>query len=304
MFFVDYILPILSFLIATLSAILAFKANRKSQEANNLAEKANKISEEANILSKRTNEIAEKSLYAQIAPEIKLTKLGLDPTKVKVYGGDNITWDGKDNIPDKIYKTILNTVRTNSIVIIDDKKYLLINLCYKDTAKDDIGLVVDAFYFEMEFTKNQIDELMILKAYSLLDSETPFGIDVKINTHIDVQTSTITIPIAYACPANRESSLNLGSIAKMAKETTEKIDLIKTPSKAKQIIYFLETAYLIKCRTFNNHEFLFSLYMKKDNVSGELETLSQCGSDELYNEKYKKAKENAHKEIQQLAETQ
>lgn len=287
--FVDYVLPVLSFIIALFSVTLAFMANRKSQEANNLAKKA--------------NEIAEESLYNQRAPEIRVSKLGIDPTKVKVYGGDNITWIGKTNLPDELYKIILNSARTNSITIIDNTKYLLINLCYKDTAKDNIGIVLDAFYFELECTKNQVAELMILKAYSLLDSETPFGIDVQINTHIDVQTSTITIPIAYACPENRESSLNLGNIAKMAKEATKKIDLMKKLSESKKYISFFETAYLIKCRTLNNDVFLFSLYMGK-NDRDELETVSMLRGDGLYNERYKQAKEKAGKEIQQLAVTQ
>ncbi len=306
MFFIKFILPILSFIIACISAILTFVTYKKYKEANKISEEANRFAKEANKFAREANEIAEKSLYNQIAPEIKLTKLGVDPTKVEVYGGDNITWSGKKEIPNNIYRVILNSTRTSSFAMINNKKYLLINLCYKDTAKDNIGVVINAFYLELECTKNQVTELMVLKAYSLLDSETPFGIDVQINSHIDVHASTITIPIAYACPANRESSLNLGIIAEIAQDqdTTEKIDLLETPSKAKQIIHFIETAYLIKCRTFNNDEFLFSLYMKKDNESGELQTLSICRSDELYNEKYKEAKRNAHKEIQQVAAIQ
>lgn len=282
--FVDEVLPIFSFIVSVVSLILAFMANKK------------------------TNRFAKQSLDNQITPIIKLTKLGLDPKKVKVYGGKSISWEGKNKISKELYNTISNSARTNSIVTINHKNYLLINLCYKDTPKDDIGIIVDAFYFELEYTKNEIAELMILKAYSLLDPKTPFGVDVKINTHINLQIGSqapvITIPIAYACPVYENSSLNLGNIAKIAANATKEIDLIKTPNMAKQIICFMETAYLINCRTYDNNEFLLSLYMKKDNRSGELKTSFNFGSDQLYLEKYKKAKKKARKEIQQLAETQ
>lgn len=174
MFFINFILPIFSFIIACISAILAFVTYKKYKEANKISQEANKFAKEANRFAREANEIAKKSLNTQIAPEIKLTKFGLDPTKVRVYGGNNISWIGKNNIPDELYKTILNSPRTNSITMIDDKKYLLINLCYKNTAKDDMG-IVDAFYMELECTKNQVAELSILKAYSLLNSTTPFG---------------------------------------------------------------------------------------------------------------------------------
>lgn len=302
MFFINFILPIFSFIIACISAILAFVTYKKYKEANKISQEANKFAKEANRFAREANEIAKKSLNTQIAPEIKLTKFGLDPTKVRVYGGNNISWIGKNNIPDELYKTILNSPRTNSITMIDDKKYLLINLCYKNTAKDDMG-IVDAFYMELECTKNQVAELSILKAYSLLNSTTPFGIDVQIDTHIEVQNSNITIPIVYACPSDLDSSLRLGNIAKIAKETTDRINLLDSPSMAGRFIGFIETAYLIKCRTCSNDEFLFSLYMKKDE-SGRLQTSYVRGGDEIYYEKYEEAKKNFGKEIQQFALTQ
>lgn len=79
--------------------------------------------------------------------------------------------------------------------------------------------------------------------------------------------------------------------------------MLDSPSMAGRFIGFIETAYLIKCRTFSNDEFLFSLYMKKDE-SGRLQTSYVRGGDEIYNEKYEEAKKCAGKEIQQLALTQ
>lgn len=109
MYFVDCILPILSLIVASISAILTFVTYKKYKKANEIAEEANRFAEEANKFAKEANEISMKSLNAQIAPEIKLTKLGIDPTKVKVYGGENITWIGKTNLPNELYQIIINS---------------------------------------------------------------------------------------------------------------------------------------------------------------------------------------------------
>ena len=108
MYFVDCILSILSIIVACISAILSFLTYKKYKKANEIAEEANVIAKEAHKFAKEANVIAMKSLNAQIAPEIKLTKLGVDPTKIKVYGGENITWIGKTNLPDELYQIIIN----------------------------------------------------------------------------------------------------------------------------------------------------------------------------------------------------
>lgn len=300
MFFIDYILPILSFFIAIISVILAFKANIKSNEANEISRESNLISKEAKNISQKANEIAEKSLNVQIAPEIELTKLELNPQNVKIYGGNNISWIGKKDLPDKLYKIISKTARTDSIMVLENKEYLLINLCYENTAKDDVGIILDAFCFEGKCVKNSIAELSILKAYSLLNPTIPFEPDIRLNIHIDINTSTITIPIAYACPSNLYSSLNLGSIAQMASQTTEKINLIDNPDMAGKIIGFVETAYLIKCLTPNNDEFLYTLYIKRDE-NGRLKVPHIYKGEQQYNDHYIEAKNRIGKEIQVIA---
>lgn len=297
MFFIEYILPILSLLISIISTILAFKANIKSKEANEISKESNSISKEAKNISQKANEIAEKSLNVQIVPEIELTKLELDPQNVKIYGGNNISWTGKKDLPDELYEIILKLARTNSIMIFDNKEYLLINLCYENTAKDDVGIIFDALCYEGKCTKNSITELSILKAYSLLNPTIPFEPDMGLNIHIDINTSTITIPIAYACPSNLYSSLNLGSIAQIAGQTTEKINLISNPNMAGKIISFVETAYLIKCLTPNNDKFLYTLYVKRDET-GRLKIPHIYKGEQQYNNHYNEAKKRIGREIQ------
>ncbi len=303
MIFVNYIIPIISVIASIFSAIFAYKANTKAKEANEISKDAKNISEKANTISEEANIIAMKALDLQMAPEIRLTKLELDPQKVKVFGGNNIAWIGKNELTDELYKIISESARTDSIIVINNKEYLLINLCYETTSKSDVGIILDAFCFEAECTKNSITELSILKAYSLLNPTIPFEPDIKLNIHIDINTSTITIPIAYACPSNLYSSLNLGSIAKIAKEFTEKINLINTPDMAGKIIGFVETAYLIKCITPNNDEFLYTLYIKRDE-DGRLKTPHIYRGEEKYNQYYNIAKDRIGKEIQAIDNTQ
>lgn len=211
--------------------------------------------------------------------------------------------DWKNDLTEELYGIIIKSARMNSIVVFDQKEYLLVNLCYKDTPKDDIGIVINALCFEANCAKNQITELSILKAYSLLNPTLPFETDMQLNIHIDVTSSTIRIPVAYACPINLYSSLNLGSIAQIANEMTEKINLMDSPYKAGKIIGFVETAYLIKCLTSNNDEFLFTLYIKRDE-DGRLKTSQIVRGDEKYNMYYNKAKERIGREIQVISTDQ
>lgn len=303
MIVINYIVPIISVIASVLSAIFAYKANTKAKEANEISKDAKNISEKANAISEEANTIAMKALDIQMAPEIELTKLELDPQKVKVFGGKNIAWVGKNELTDELYKIILKSARTDSIVVINNKEYLLINLCYENTTKSDIGIVLDAFCFEAECKKNSIAELSIIKAYSLLNPTIPFEPDIQLNIHIDINIPTITIPIAYACPANLYSSLNLGSIAQIAKESSEKINLINIPDMAGKIIGFVETAYLIKCLTPNNDEFLYTLYIKRDE-DGRLKTPHIYRGEEKYNHYYNIAKKRIGKEIQAIDNTQ
>ena len=151
----DYVLPVLSLLVSIVSVIIAYKAISISKAAK-------VISEESNSIAKDANNIASKSLNYQIAPLIELTKLELNPTSVKVYGGKNIAWDGKSDLSDELYQKIKELALSNILTTIDGKEYLLVNLCYSDTPKDDIGLILGAFTFEAESKGTRIAEIYVI----------------------------------------------------------------------------------------------------------------------------------------------
>lgn len=290
----DYVLPVLSLLVSIVSVIIAYKAISISKAAK-------VISEESNSIAKDANNIASKSLNYQIAPLIELTKLELNPTSVKVYGGKNIAWDGKSDLSDELYQKIKELALSNILTTIDGKEYLLVNLCYSDTPKDDIGLILGAFTFEAESKGTRIAEIYVDRVYSLLNSKEPFMSGMKLDIHQNIAQHKITLTIAYACPYNFPSSLNLANIASLAKNTVGNINLLETPERVAEIIGFMETSYLIRCITADNDEFFYTLYIKRNNF-GRMEASQIYRGYEKYKEYYIKATEIACKEIESIAE--
>lgn len=290
MFFVDNIIPILSFIVSFVSVIIACIAIMESRAAR-------KISEEANRISEKANEIATK----EWAPSIKLSELGLEPTEVKVYGGVNVPWQEKEELDDEFYDILQKTRRALTTAVFGQKEYLLINLCDEDTPKEDIGLVLDAFYFVTECKGKFVVEFTIMKLYSLLYSKTPFDINMSLKVKMNVDDSTVKVPIAYACPYNLQASLNLGNIVNMAQVKKDTINLRKCPQLAGKLIGFAEAAYLIKCLTTTNDEFLYTMYIKKDE-SGRLDVSQVYMGQERYNMYYDKAKKRANREIQLVSD--
>lgn len=294
MIFINYILPVLSFLVSIVSAIIAYKANSISKAAK-------VISEESNSIANDANDIANRSLNHQIAPQIDLTKLELNPTAVKVYGGKNIAWEGKDDLSDELYQQIKELALSNILTVIDGKEYLLVNLCYSDTPKDDIGLILGAFTFEAEYEGTRIAEISVDRVYSLLNSKEPFISGMKLDIRKNITKHKITLTMAYACPYNFPSSLNLANIASLAKNTVGNINLLETPERVAEIIGFMETSYLIRCITADNDELFYTIYIKRNNF-GRMEAGQIYRGYEKYKEYCINATEGAGRQIESIAE--
>lgn len=294
MIFTDYVLPFLSLMTSIISVIIAYKAISVSKAAK-------VISEESNSIAKDANNIANRTLNYKIAPQIELTKLELNPTNVKVYGGKNIAWEGKDNLSEELYQKINGLALSNILTTIEGKEYLLVNLCYNDTPKDDIGLILGAFTFEAEYTGTRIAEISVDRVYSLLNSKEPFMSGMKLDIRKNITQPKITLTMAYACPYNLPSSLNLANIASLAKNTVSNINLLETPERVGEIIGFMETSYLVKCITATNDEFFYTIYIKRNNF-GRMEVGQIYRGYEKYKEYCIKATEDAGRDIESIAE--
>ena len=264
-------------LVSILSAIIAYKAN---------------------INSRKANKIAQESMNFQIAPKnINFTKLELDPSKVKVFGGHNVAWSGKDNLSKELYEQIINLAYSNTLTEIDGNEYLFINLCRKDTLQEDIALVLNAFCFEVKYSGEfLINKLSVERVYSLLDSKSPFQPNMKLNVHKNITGTTITVPIAYAYSFTASASLNLPQIAEISNNKENIINLVDRPEEAGKIIGFVETAYLIKCTTNIGKEFFFTLHMERN--SNKLEYQIYLGQ-----EQYKQYRNIATKRIKRRIES-
>ncbi len=165
---------------------------------------------------------------------------------------------------------------------------------------DDIGLILGAFTFEAEYTGTRIAEISVDRAYSLLNPKEPFMSDMKMDIRKNITQSKITFNIAYACPYNFPSSLNLANIALLAANTVDNINLLETPERVGEIIGFMETSYLIKCITAANDEFYYTICIKQNNF-GRMEAGQIYRGYEKYKEFCIKATEGAGRRIESVA---
>lgn len=224
------------------------------------------IAYKANINSRKANSIAQESMNLQIAPTIHFTKLEVDASKVKVFGGHHVAWKGKNDLTEELFRQIKDLAYSNTLTVINGKEYLLINLCSKNTLKEDMALILDAFCFEAQYDSEFIiNELSVERVYSLLDLESPFKPNMKLDIHKNLTGTKITIPVAYTYPFNSSASLNLGQIAEISHNTNAIINLVENPEKAGEIIGFVETSYLIKCTTNIDKEFYYTLHMERNS---------------------------------------
>jgi len=157
-------------------------------------------------------------------PILLLSSIMLEIDKVKVYGGKNISWTGKQKFPDNYLGIIERTSKSNSYEDFNDVHYLLINSCSSDTSSDDIGLILNVLNFSIENNGVQVSELSIKRGYSITNDKEPLA-GMTINVKIPVKNDVISIPIAYVYPYYAMSSMNLGNIAKLT-ESDDKSSIV------------------------------------------------------------------------------
>lgn len=263
------------------------------------ANQANRIARESNNIAKQANKDANR-------PILNITGFCFEPQNAYVFGGKNVSWDGKKNFIDGHLDELRRTHMSGSLVRLgtqegqEKEEYFLINLCNKDTPCEDIGLILNALTFKLENVGTPINELTINEAYSMLDSKESF----PTNMHIGKSTflmndDKFTIKIAYAYPLNKTASLNLTSIAKqIAAEEKEEIDLLKTPKRAGEILGFVETAYQFSCKTVDGIDYDFSFFIDRDmQNNGRLEHHHLYYTRDEFNRRSEKASLKAGKNV-------
>lgn len=287
--FFEFLNPILPFVAIVISICALIRSG-----------KANKIANDANEISNQMRDDTQR-------PRLKLVSLSLDPQNVHIYGGKNITWAGKLPLRDDLFNVIKDSFRSDSVVTFKVEKeaapqeYLLINLCGKDSQREDIGLILNAITFSVENqnTDNPISELTIEEAYSMISSSKPFPLDMKLrNSTITIHENPFSVNLAYACCHYESSSLNLGGIAGIkASGETDIINLIDSPERAGEIIAFADTAYLFSCKTTSGQRYEFSLVISKNPSTGDLKDHFIYYKREEFDKRAAAASERANKKV-------
>lgn len=287
--FFEFLNPILPFVAIVISICALIRSG-----------KANKIANDANEISNQMRDDTQR-------PRLKLVSLSLDPQNVHIYGGKNITWAGKLPLRDDLFNVIKDSFRSDSVVTFKVEKeaapqeYLLINLCGKDSQREDIGLILNAITFSVENqnTDNPISEITIEKAYSMISNSKPFPLDMKLrNSTITIHENPFSVNLAYACCHYESSSLNLGGIAGIkASGETDIINLIDSPERAGEIIAFADTAYLFSCKTTSGQRYEFSLVISKNPSTGNLKDHFIYYKREEFDKRAAAASERANKKV-------
>ena len=214
---------------------------------------------------------------ALVKPDIIMTALGVDFSKFKVYGGKNVSIKKKTKLKSEQIQKIQETASSLTFQNINNEIYLLINLCHQSTSPDDIILALNVLEIELKNKGKRVIEIEIQKVFSMIYSNAFMGATLNAKTDIYEDTDAkFTIKVAYACPHNEASSLNLYSIADMATEIATIIGANKkylnlldssNQDKAKKVLMFTETAYLFRLMDSEYNPHYCTIYMKRHGDS-------------------------------------
>lgn len=227
---------------------------------------------------------------------MKLTNVMVKYDKVSCYGGKNVGWKGKKDLPDELYEQIMDSARSFSTLKYNNKEYLFINLCEQQTSRADIVIVFDSLESRMEFSVN-ISDAYVERVFSLYHDNTESFLDekMKLNVHMHYKSNIVSVPIAYACHHNGSTSVILSNAVSNSGAQNKPLDLIETPSAAGSIIGFSETAYCVRCVTTMGKEFYCTLYMA--NKDGNFIYKLSKGEDD-YIKHYVTPRRNMKREIE------
>jgi len=110
--------------------------------------------------------------------------------------------------------------------------------------------------------------------------------------------------MAYAYEYGKPACINLTNITALANSADKSpivifsndINIPATPERAAEVIEFVETAFLFKCVTENNHHYIFTLFITTEQ-NGRLEKSSIKLGRNDFDEKVKKIERKTGKNI-------
>jgi len=257
----------ISFMGLLVSMYVVYKSNKAVEEAKKATDEAKKAAEEANKATVEANRIANKPFI----PKLSISSMLFDPNQAKLYGGKNVRWPKRYDFIGGQLKLITATKAQDCRVFIPINKdgskdeYLLVNLC-EDESELELVLLTDALIMTFEIEDSSVNQISINAVYSMLTPRKCFGPKLKLkNTDFFVKDNKAIIRFAYANWYQNTPSLKLDSMAeKIAAPEKQKIDLMKM-HKADELVNFIETGYLLKCKCANGEEYEYSIIAKREN---------------------------------------
>ena len=231
--------------------------------------------------------------YKANRPILTLTELTLFLDKYEVYVGNSVPWGKKKlaqnpNLVNDIMKNKGKSTRLENKRSGND--YLFINACHNKTANtSQVVLALDVLNIKVDFSNNEVSRLRIKKFFSIRadDGETFTILDV--DAEFPVNGTTLEVPIAYACIHGTPTSMHLHEIYKLKKSILRNlgkktINLLQTRGNASDYIAFVETGYLLECKTIDGYIYEYSLYLQINENGTLIFEKIQNGSD-LFKEK-------------------
>jgi len=230
--------------------------------------------------------------YRENRPKMGLKGLSLDSKKVKIFRGKDVEgWEDTKLITNQI-----SALRTEKYIDIvadsgrlckskllyphehgipkDENTYMFINLCSEEDVlnhKDDVILAFGVLNIKLALDLDKISKLEIHRVYSMKGERRSFNKNIKIDVMYDKLSSPLTIPVAYACLNDTDTSLHLLGINELKNKRNKKkskhnpIHFLRPHVQAGKYIGFLETAYLIKCTTHSGTPYYYSILLQKAN---------------------------------------
>jgi len=259
----ETIISIISIVLAFLSFLLAFFSFKNSREAK----------------------------YKANQPTLTLSELKLFLDRFELYGGEKVSWGKNKFLRGANHEEhVLNNTQRTTMLEHNNKNYLLINFCPKDISTSKKAVIAfDAINIKVDFSNNEVAKLRLKKVFSIAPSGESFVKNFMVDAEFFVSGSTLEVPVAYACIYDHPTAIHLQKIYRLKKSLFKSIkktpvNLLQSRGNADDYIGFVETGYLLECKTIDGYIYEYSLYMKiNENGTLVLEKI-QNGS-KLFDEK-------------------
>jgi len=232
--------------------------------------------------------------YKANRPILTLSEFKIFLDRYEMYVGGNVPWGKNKSLENSTYEECIRRNAKNITKLEhNNKDYLFINFCPKDTSSTKKAILAfDVLNIKIDFSNNDVSKLRIKEVFSIGLNGESFIKDFKVNAEFTVSEPTLELPIAFACIHDHPTAINLQKIQKFKKSVIKNIvrkpiDLLQSRGNVDGYIGFVETGYLLECKTIDGYIYAYSLCFEV-NKNGTLILEKIQNGRKLFDEKVKK----------------